>query len=467
MKMKILILVAGIFLLIPFVQAKITLPSVISDNMVLQQNTEVTLWGWTTQVNESLEITASWDQKLIPVNALNSRWEVMIKTPSYGGPYTLTIKAHETIKISNVMIGEVWLASGQSNMEMPVDSIHKGFHGVVNREKVIASGENPAIRMFTVLKRTSDFPQDNCEGVWEVATPKTVKLFSATAYFFALKLNAELNIPIGIIHSSWGGTNAESWLRGELITDNKSLYNAYLKLFNPQKTWPVAPGARYNTMIHPLEKYTIRGAIWYQGESNRENANVYSEVMTKLIMSWRSVWGSEMPFYYAQIAPYTYDNGISSAYIRESQLQNLSVPNTGMAVTNDIGSLETIHPKQKREVGERLALWALAKNYNKKIVFSGPIYRSCEVVKNKIIVSFDYVGDGLKSNGKTLNCFQISGVDSVFVPANALIKGERIEVSSSRVKYPVAVRFAFSDIAEPNLFNSAGLPASAFRTDEW
>ncbi len=466
MKKPIYLFVIAVLCIATTMQARIILPSIISDNMVLQQNQTITIWGWTTQVREKLKVSASWSSDTMTVSAMNGRWSVELKTPSYGGPYALSISSHEIKTINNIMIGEVWLASGQSNMEMPVDSVNNGFQGVINYRDEIKNAENSNIRMYTVEKMISDYPQDNCSGSWQVSNPNNVKSFSATAYFFAKTLNQVLGIPIGIIASSWGGTNAESWVRKETITEDNHLYEPYLKLLNPQKTWPPAPGALYNAMIYPLENYKIKGVIWYQGESNVKNAEVYEEVMTTLIAQWRSAWGSEMPFYYTQIAPYTYKNN-ASAYLREAQLKTLKVAHTGMAVINDIGSLTTIHPLQKQQVGQRLAIWALANDYGKEILFSGPIYRSLTIQKDKIIIEFDYAQQGLIVKGKTLTDFEIAGEDRIFVPAQARIKGESVIVTNKAIKNPIAVRFAFSDTAQPNLFNKANLPTSAFRTDEW
>lgn len=461
------LLIAFFLLLSGFaVQAKVMLPSVISNNMVLQQKSTVTIWGWTSVVNEKLKITNTWNNDTVVVQAQAGRWGIDLQTPEFGGPYTITIQSHDVVKIRNVMIGEVWLASGQSNMEMPVDSVHKGFHGVTNYQQVIKNSENPDIRMFTVTKRISDFPQDDCDGAWLEATPENVKTFSSTGYFFAKKLNADLGVPVGILLSSWGGTNAESWMKREKTTEVDYLYTAFAKLYNQNKTWPVEPGSIYNAMIHPLEKYKIRGAIWYQGEANIKNAEVYKDVMTNLINEWRGAWGVNLPFYYVQIAPFSYNADRQSEFLREAQLKTLEVPNTGMVVTNDIGSLTTIHPKQKQQVGERLALWALAKDYKKETVFSGPLFRSMRVEGKNAIIEFDYA-EGLNVKGKSATCFEIAGEDQVFVPAEAKIKDDMVIVSAKNMKQPVAVRFAFSNTAQPNLFNAAGLPASAFRTDNW
>lgn len=321
--------------------------------------------------------------------------------------------------------------------------------------------------MFTVSRIYSEHPQDNGLGDWKVCTSENVKSFSATAYFFAKSLYGNLDIPIGIISSSWGGSNAKWWIREEALSKNKTLNDYYKPTAKQANKWQIKTGGLFNAMIHPFSNYNIKGAIWYQGESNRNDAVVYKDLMTALIGDWRTVWGYDFPFYFTQIAPYDYKKGLSGAYIREAQLKTLSVPLTGMAVTNDVGDLENIHPLRKQQVGERLALWALAKDYNQDVAFSGPLYRSMSVEGKQIVIDFDYAEGGLVLKGQSLTDFEIAGEDRVFYPAQAKIKDNKVIVFNSRIKNPVAVRFAFSDTAQPNLYNQSGLPASAFRTDDW
>ncbi len=456
-----------LFFLIPLSYAKLILPSLISDNMVLQQNADVTIWGWSSNSTEKLMIWGSWGQDTVKTQAKVGKWSVQIHTPSAGGPYTLFIRGDELTEIKNVLIGEVWICSGQSNMEMPVDSTGQGFSGVLNFRKVIKEANNPSIRFFQVFRRISDHQQDDCVGKWVVCTPETVKSFSATGYFFAKYLHDDLKIPVGMIHSSWGGTPAETWLPKETVMNNPEFAAGVEKLFK-QDWWPILPGLAYNAMIYPLLDYRIAGAIWYQGESNSANPLIYRKLFPEMIKTWRKLWGLDFPFYYVQIAPYKYKEPMGATLVREAQLMTLSLPKTGMAITNDIGNIHNIHPRDKEEVGRRLALWALAKTYGKSdIVYSGPVFKSMKIVKNKIELSFDYVDGGLIKKGKTLTCFQIAGENREFVDAKAAIKGDKVIVYNKKVKNPVAVRFAFSDTAEPNLFNAAGLPASAFRTDDW
>ncbi|MEX0359545.1 MAG: sialate O-acetylesterase, partial [Allomuricauda sp.] len=295
--------------------------------------------------------------------------------------------------------------------------------------------------------------------------------FSSVGYFFGRKLHKDLSVPVGLISSNWGGTPVEVWIPEEQIEKDKELRLAAQQI-SEFEWWPHLPGTAYNGMVHPLLKFDIAGTIWYQGESNRANSKSYYKSFPTLITTWRELWNKDFPFYFAQIAPYDYDKekkDIKAAVVRDAQLYTMqSVPNTGMAVTNDIGNLKDIHPTNKQEVGRRLALWALAKTYGMKdLTYSGPVYKSMEIKRNKITLDFDHAENGLKMDGKTLKEFYIAGKNQVFHEAKARIKGNRVEVSSSKVKEPVAVRFAFYDKALPNLFNQEGLPVSAFRTDDW
>ena len=445
--------------------AKIWTPTILSDNMVLQQQSEATIWGWTTATSETITIIGSWNNVEVTAKAHQGVWSAKLPTPTAGGPYTVTIKGHEEITFSNVMIGEVWIASGQSNMQWTPNM------GLDNAEEEIKNANYANIRFFQVPQRKSSTPQDDTPGEWVSCSSETMQNFSSVAYFFGRKLHKNLSVPVGLISSNWGGTPVEVWIPEELINGDDELKISAKKL-EEREWWPHLPGELYNGMIHALVKFNIAGAIWYQGESNRANEVSYYKSFPLLIKSWRNLWKKDFSFYFAQIAPYDYEKDkkdIKAAVVRDAQLQTmLSVPNTGMAVTNDIGNLKDIHPTNKQEVGRRLALWALAKTYGvKDVVYSGPVYKSMEIKRKKIILSFDYVQDGLKMEGKALKEFQIAGSDKHFVDARARIKGNTVEVYSKEVKEPVAVRFAFYDKALPNLFNSAGLPASAFRTDNW
>jgi sialate O-acetylesterase len=442
----------------------IWLPSILSDNMVLQQNSTATIWGWTTHSSESITVIGSWNNESVTVKAHQGFWSVKLPTPKAGGPYTLRVQGHEEIVLTNILIGEVWICSGQSNMEWTPEM------GLSNAEEEIKNANYPNIRFFTVLKHIASAPQDDTPGDWLVCSPETLKNFSSVGYFFGRRLHKDLSIPIGLINSSWGGSNVEVWMPKKVLAQDEELLNSVEKI-KDYPYWPRHPGVAYNAMIHPILKFEIAGAIWYQGESNRPNANAYYKTFPMMINYWRKVWKKELPFYFAQLAPFDYKSSanIEAAVVRDAQLHTMMLVNkTGMAVTNDIGELDNIHPKNKQDVGNRLALWALAKTYGvDNIEFSGPIYKSMEIKKNKIIIYFDHVGNGLIKRGKALNEFTIAGADKKFYKAKAKIVGNTIEVKAPEVKNPVAVRFAFSDTALPNLFNDSGLPASAFRTDNW
>ena len=649
-------------------EVKFELPSIIGPSMVLQRNTNINLWGKTAPGGK-VDIITSWGIKK-SVNADKSgKWLASLKTGQAGGPYEVAFQTKDTnVVIEDVLIGEVWLCSGQSNMEMPVagwppnDTIN-------NSTREIASADYPMIRLFTVPKDISTQPLDNCEGSWKVCSPETVADFSATAYFFGKKIYNKLDVPVGLIFSSWGGTSAEAWTTKKYLQDfphyknevdsfsyyktefdtlmkwmanlksllieniNKDFYESLYfsddSLFSADyddSNWPVMPvpalwessvlpdfdGAvilrktftvpvsyantecilnlgpiddmdvtyvngkeigrtmkpgfwsmkrnyvlpagtlkegknvvavrviditggggiysknditltcpkaksiilsgdwkympvaeiigdkiyfydevnnylsrpkvqltvgpntpttLYNAMINPLVPYTLKGVIWYQGENNVGRGFEYRSLFPDLITSWREVWGEgDFPFYYVQIAPYQYDEKVPSpaAELREAQLMTMSLPNTGMVVTTDIGNPVNIHPSNKQEVGRRLALWALANDYGfDSLSYSGPLYDSITVDKGKIIVHFTHTDGGLVSDGKPLTYFEVAGADQQYYPAKAIIAGNTVEVSSEKVPKPVAVRFGWTATAEPNLFNGAGLPASPFRSDNW
>jgi len=646
---------------------KIEIPSIFSDNMVLQQNSDCSFWG-KAEPNLQINIEASWGENSNTTVKDDGRWLTKLKTPTAGGPFEINIQVGDSLIIyKNVLIGEVWLCSGQSNMEMPLQGWPPNDL-ILNSEVEITKADYPEIRFFTVPRAYSNEKEFNINGKWEECSPLTAPGFSATAYFFGKKLYEELKIPIGLIHSSWGGTPVESWMSDKYLENvdeyktvineikNSSVeiqkYKEWLYThpvidiknpsedrwenldFNDQKclsidfddsqwkemnlptlwentevgnfdggiwfrkniaiptSWankdlvielgpiddmdrtyingiligaheregfwntnriyqipkevvksnkviiairvvdnqgggglfgakeqlkiypagnndsislsgnwkylPVAeyigqkfftfgienreyyskpalkinlsantPTTLYNSMINPLIPYSIKGAIWYQGESNTGNPELYSIIFPLMIKNWRDDWKNDFSFYYAQIAPYNYGDSTHSERLRESQFKTLSVPNTGMVVTLDISNPNNIHPANKTEVGERLASWALAKDYSRDVPFSGPLYKSMKVDGDKIILSFDY-SDGLilkELNGG--NNFMIAGDDKNFIKALVEIEENNLIVFNPEIKNPVAVRYAWSNISEGTLFNEAGLPASSFRTDNW
>ncbi len=667
-KVIILSLICFTFLYAQTETTKLKLPAIFSDNMVLQQKIDVAFWG-TAEPNQKVNISASWGKNVSATSKNDGTWLVKIKTPKAGGPFDVKVSSgSETVSYKNVLIGEVWLCSGQSNMEMPLagwpprDTIY-------GATKEIPAAIYPNLRFFTVTRLISTVPEKDCTGTWSECTPENAASFSATAFFFGKKLMTELNIPIGLIHSSWGGTPVEAWTAAknlstipqykELIdkyANSKEEYekltawlaglpqidlsqNAdehkwrdidlkdkecsalnykdstwfdvnmpasfdkiglanfdgvvwYRKQIEIPETWlnkelvlelgpiddmdatyvngvkvggfekegywqvervyvipaelvkeknltvairvidnqgggafygptekfrlhlkatadnisiagtwkylPVAeyrnakfyvldaeslaymnrpklsieisaymPTTLYNAMISPLIPYNLRGAIWYQGESNTGQADLYKKVFPMMINNWRNDWKSQFSFYFAQISPYKYGEGTNSQLLREAQFQSLSVPKTGMAVTLDIGNVDNIHPGNKKDVGERLALWALAKDFGKKLIYSGPSYKSAKIQKDKMVLAFEHAkGLELKlRDGK--NNFQIAGDDKIFKDAFVTISGNKLIVSSPEVKEPKAIRYCWSDVAEGTLFNEAGLPASSFRTDNW
>lgn len=451
-----------ICLLLPVAaNANVFLPAILGDHMVLQQQSEVTIWGWARAL-EPITVIASWDRQSIQTKADNhANWQVKLKTPKAGGPYTLIVMGNNTIVLQDIMIGEVWLCSGQSNMEWSANA------GIEDGAKEIQQADYPNIRLFQVGHRTATGRQLDVVGHWELCTPQTMANFSAIGYFFGRELHQRLDVPIGLINSSWGGTPAETWMNPELIDKDEQFVQAASR-FKPVAWCPMEPGAAYHAMIAPLIPFVIAGVIWYQGETNTLNPIEYRRLFPALIDSWRKEWQRDLPFYYVQIAPYNYGPQPKGVLLREAQLLSLSVPNTGMVVVSDIGNINDIHPRNKRDVGRRLANWALAKTYGyKDIGYSGPIYRSMAVEGDRIRIFFDHAEKGLVCKGEKLTHFQIAGQDQIFIEAEAKIEGSTIVVRSPKVKRPVAVRFGWSNTAEPNLFNTDGLPASCFRTDDW
>lgn len=459
--------------------ADVRLPKILGSNMVLQRDREIYLWGW-ADAGEEVRVTCDWLDTQTSANAdPDGNWRVSIRTGEAGGPHTITITGKNSIALERILFGEVWMGSGQSNMEMPLVKVSGAYTGVNDASKEVAAAKYPEIRLFQVGNFSSKEPLDDVEsgismyGIppaackWRACTPETVPMFSSTAFFFARELHAELKVPIGIIDSSWGGTSAETWTPASGL--NALGYTAELEQAAklPQKADQKIPARLYNGMIHPLSNYKIKGAIWYQGEGNTVRAGRYHKLFSTMIREWREVFGYEFPFYFVQTAPFNY-NGQNASYLREAQLQTLSLEKTGMAVTMDIGNLTDIHPKNKQEVGHRLALWALANNYGRDVVYSGPIYKESAFRDGKARLKFDHVGSGLTTrDGKAPSDFELAGADRIFHAATAVIDGDDVIVSSDKVVEPKAVRYAFTSQAMPNLMNQEGLPASSFRTDSW
>ncbi len=462
---KIFFLPATIFLSFFYFSANayLRLPDIFSDNMVLQQQTTIHFYGW-SDPGQKISVVTGWNGDTLKTSALSDAiWTVDLKTPKAGGPYRITVIGDSTIQIQNVLIGEDWICTGQSNMEFSADW-HKNYY----KQEVI-NANHPEIRFFHIQKISAPYPQLEVRGNWEVCTPQTMHSFSAAGYFFGRTLNENLHLPVGLIESCWGGSPVQSWTPIEVFNNSEKLATS-AAILTPAPWSPVRPAILYNAMIAPITGFPIAGAIWYQGETNTANPETYEETFSAMIEAWREIWKKNFPFYFVQIAPFNYGKGFGGAEVREAQLQTYrQVPNTGMVVVTDItGDTNNIHPKDKQDVGKRLADWALAKTYGKEnIAYSGPLYNSMEVNGNKVILHFDFATDGLMKKGNELTGFLIAGEDHQFFPATATIEGSAVVVYSSKVPHPTAVRMGFTNTAIPNLFNMAGLPASPFRTDDW
>ncbi|RYZ28013.1 MAG: sialate O-acetylesterase [Chitinophagaceae bacterium] len=442
--------------------ANIRLPAVLSSNMVLQRNSAVKLWGW-ADPNEKVVINTSWNNNIDSTKGdANAKWEIIVQTPEAGGPYTITINGYNIIILQNILVGEVWVCSGQSNMEMNY------MWGLPQMKADIPSALNKNIRFFQVPKNTAANPQEQGVGTWMLCDSNTVKHFSAVAYYFGKKLNANLNVPVGLIHASWGGTPAEVWTPSEKVAEDQTLRQAAEKL-NPSNNWPIAPGSTFNAMIAPLHHFSIAGAIWYQGESNTGTANTYHQLFTTMITSWREKWSNQFPFYFVQLAPFKYGNNLIGAQLREAQLKSLALANTGIVVTTDLADdTADIHPRNKRDVGIRLANLALLKTYGQPIKSAlSPMYKQMAIANNKATLTFDNAEDGLMHSGKSINGFFVAGADKSFHHAEAKIIGNSIVIWSKNVANPTAVRYAFTNTAIGNIFSKGGMPLSPFRTDDW
>lgn len=450
-----------------WVLAQIELPAIFGDHMVLQQQTDAGIWGKASP-GKTVKVVTSWNKKSYSTTAdKDGNWKLKVQTPAAGGPYSIDISDGSKLTLKDVLIGEVWICSGQSNMQMPMTGYNN--EPVYGSNEAIATSSNQSIRLFSVdrvksLNREADFP-----GKWLSCTPENVAEFSAVGYFFAEMIQQAQDVPVGVINSSWGGTRIEPWISEAGIKNFD-----WVSLPDKNKEGelsPQTPTVLFNAMIAPMVGYAFRGGLWYQGESNRNQPAEYEKLMSGLINNWRSEWGiGDFSFYYVQIAPFDYGtSGVNSAFLREAQLKASDVtPNTGMASTMDVGEKKSIHPANKKVVGERLAYLALAKTYGQKgIEYSGPVLKEMKVDGPVVKLSFDHADKGLTTYGKKLENFTIAGENKRFVPAEAFIKGKEIILFSPMVDKPVAVRYAFEDFVIGELFNTQGLPASSFRTDDW
>jgi sialate O-acetylesterase len=495
----------------------IQMPSVIGSNMVLQQGMQIPIWGKADPCEQVVVKFSGGTWKTTADTA--GKWEVKI------GPFNvqkegqdLTIDGNNTLVLKNVLVGEVWLCSGQSNMEFKLS-------GSANSRQEISEADYAQIRLFTVGNKVSYTPMGDCRGSWKVCEPNTAKNFSAVGYFFGRQIHKQTGVPVGLINASWGGTPAEAWTSREYLENDPNLqpilkrfdetvanYTAIKQKYNEQKAqydkmaakmraehktppWapeepigknhPYSPTGLFNGMIKPIIPYAIRGAIWYQGESNAGRAYQYRTLFPTMIKCWREAWKQgDFPFLYVQLANWKAIRPEPTqsdwAELREAQLLTLSTPNTGMAVAidigdmNGVGDMKSLHPENKQDVGKRLALWALARIYKKDIEYSGPLYKSMDISGDKVILHFDHVAGGLMVSSslgaevnEPLKGFAIAGADRKFVWAEAKIEGDTVVVWSDKVAETVAVRYGWADNPLCNLYNKAGLPASPFRTDAW
>lgn len=462
------------------IQAKVKLPAILGSNMVLQQKTAAKLWGW-SNTNTKISVTTSWDKKQYrTMSDSEGNWLLEVNTPAAGGPYQITISDGESLQLDNILIGEVWFCTGQSNMEMPM----RGFprQPILGGNNVIVKASaNTPIRMFTTDSKDGNWvrqfnknPQTDCKGEWLENASENVSNISAAAYYFAKYTQEVLQVPVGIIVSSWGGSGVEAWMSREAIAPFKeidiSILDDTTSISKPNAT----PCVLYNSKIAPFINFSIKGFLWYQGESNRKNPALYSKLMPAFVKDLRSRWNiGELPFYFVQIAPFNYEgaDSTSAARLREVQLQNMiDIPNSGMASTLDIGHPSFIHPANKETVGERLALWALGATYGRKgFGYTAPVYKTMEIKEKRIYVDFKNADKGIYPMWTSLKGFEIAGEDKLFYSAKAEIETSttRLVVWNEKVPNPVAVRYAYKNYVEASIFGLSGIPVSPFRTDNW
>lgn len=449
--------------------AKVTLPKMFSDGMVMQRETNANLWG-TAKGSATVSITTSWDGKTYSVKAgKDGKWKTSVPTPKAGGPYRITLSDGEETVLDNILIGELWLCSGQSNMEMPM----KGFKNqpVENAVEDILHSADSQLRLFTVKRNSRFAPVDTVSGHWSEAATASVREFSATAYHFGRELRRMLGVPVGLIVTSWGGSACEAWMKADWL---KAFPDAKIPATEADvKSKNRTPTVLYNGMLHPLIGITMRGVIWYQGEDNVPRYKTYANMLTTMVRGWRAEWGQgDFPFYYCQIAPYDYsliDWTTNSALLREQQSKaELMMPNAGMAVLMDAGLEYGIHPRKKHLAGLRLALLALKNTYGVEgLTAESPYYKEVKFQGDTAVVTFERAGMWVYgSNGLKSDLFEVAGEDRVFHPAKAWIERSKVYVKSDAVKRPVAVRYAFKNWAMGDLYCD-GLPLPSFRTDNW
>lgn len=467
-------LLAILFFYVGTVNAAVKLPAIISSHMVLQRNTTVKIWGWADK-NEKIEITTSWTNSTINTTAdASGDWRIDLKTTDSKSGQTIIIKSKASnIVLSDVVFGEVWLCSGQSNMQQPV----KGYTGQPSfgSNSTIAHANNPNLRLFTVVRVASKTPLKDLDKYtgWEAAKSDNVAQFSAVGYYFAQQLQEILDVPVGIIHTSWGASPVEAWMSKETLVPYKEVNITDDDVKNRPNRTPVV---LFNAMIQPLIPYNIKGVLWYQGEANRSSSEEYKKLFPAMIKDWRNRWNiGDFPIYFAQIAPFAYGNfnaytyETNAAFMREAQMQCVDlIPNSGIAVTMDLGDANSIHPPMKKEVADRMLYCALNQTYGyKEVACLAPSYDSLSIKNGAIQLSFKDAEQGLYAYDQ-LKDFEIAGTDKLFVPAEAkILNNKTISVSSDKVPNPVAVRYGWKNYIMGTLFGANLLPVSSFRTDSW
>ncbi|MEI8203972.1 MAG: sialate O-acetylesterase [Bacteroidota bacterium] len=466
-----------LFTLVLFVasmlNAKIKVASILGDNMVLQRNSEVKLWG-TTNLNEKVLVKTSWNKESYKTTANNKgEWLLAVKTTEAGGPFTIEIiSGKEKLVLNNILLGEVWLCSGQSNMEMPVG----GFRDqpVNGTNDALVDADNDNLRLFTVGNNSSPVPVDTCHGAWKTANAESVVKFSAVGYFYAKLIQQKLKVPVGIICSSWGGSKIEAWMSKETVSKFPKAFEetTQAKTMIQQRATQL-----YNGIIYPLFNFSIKGVIWYQGESNT-NSKDYPNLMVGMVNDWRKGFNAgDFPFYYVQITSFIapYWGNIKKSWVmavqREAQFKAAPlIPNSGMVTTLDLGEENNVHPAEKFTISKRLSYWALAETYGYKGIYHlNPTFKSFVVKDSSLVVSFENTVNGLTTFGKELDNFEIAGEDHVFHPAKASIVKKEVQLWSPEVIKPVALRYAFYNFPQGKgfLYNTAGLPVPSFRSDNW
>lgn len=481
MKLLTLISAATLFVTVLPSQADVTLPHVLGDNMVLQRGQPVPVWGWAAP-GEKVTVTFAGQRKSARTDTAG-KWEVRLRSlKASAQPAEMKIAGANQIVLTNILVGEVWLCSGQSNMEKPLGA-QPGQKPTQNYLQELAAADCPQIRLFKIDKKMSATPVKDINSAWQTCRSNSLEQtkFSAVGYFFAREIQKHLNVPIGLVESSWGGTRIEPWTPPVGFESVPRLKDLALASSGTNKLANTQPTVLYNAMIAPVGGFALRGALWYQGESNcmgdHPDGEIYADKMAAMVNGWRKVWGQKrLPFYYVQIAPFHYFQSKTPRVptadalpeFWEAQTRALRIPDTGMAVITDlVENLNDIHPTQKKEVGQRLANLALAKTYDQKgVVGYGPLFKSAKFSKGQVTLSFTEVAGGLVSkDGQPLTWFTLAGADGKFVEAEAKIEGNKVVVHAASVTEPKAVRFAWNEGAQPNLCNGAGLPANPFRTD--